>query len=194
MMDDFSGSRHLSGREFPRRYIERALQLLGRSPPVRTIVELGSLRHPLTHALDMDVQADCCLYGHSTVRWAASGHRVFSVDVDAAASDLTREICAAYSNVEVVTDDGIHFLSAFIGKIDLLYLDAWDVVAGTDFAEKHLEAFEAARPKLSDHHLILIDDTDIADGGKGQLLLPRLAGLGYDRIMNGRQTLLRFAP
>lgn len=183
--------RHCSGREFPRRYIEQALRLLGSPPPVRTIVELGSLRHLLTHTLDIDVQAECCLYGHSTVHWARSGHRVFSVDIDVAASELTQVICEDHDNVIVVTDDGIEFLATFAEEIDLLYLDAWDLVLGTDFAEKHLEAFETAQSKLAYRHLILIDDTDLHHGGKGQLLLPRLDELGYECITAGRQTLLR---
>jgi hypothetical protein len=178
-----------SGRAFPRRHLKLALDLLGQSPS-HTIVELGSLRHRSNHDFDIDTQQECCLYGHSTLHWARSGHRVFSVDVDAFASDLTREVCAGHDNVTVVTDDGITFLKTFSGEIDLLYLDAWDVNPGTDFAEKHLEAFDAARSKLSVRHMILIDDTDIEEGGKGRLLVPSLIALGYTQVASGRQTLL----
>lgn len=178
-------------RNLPRPYLELALELLGRAPPALVIVEIGSLRHALCHDLHVDTLDECCLYGHSTLRWAVSGHRVFSVDVDADASALTRQACSGYANVDVVTMDGIDFLNAFPEKIDLLYLDAWDVVSGEPYAEKHLEAFEAARDKLNDRHLILIDDTDIEDGGKGRLLVPRLLELGYDQIASGRQALLR---
>ena len=186
---------HGAGREFPRLYIENALTRFGAAPPVRTIVELGSLRHALTHDLDITLQAECCLYGHSTLYWARSGHRVFTVDIDPLTSELTRQICTAYCNVTVVTDDGIHFLENFKGTIDFLYMDAWDVVPGTPFAEKHLEAFEVVLPKLNaDGHSILIDDTDIAEGGKGRLLVPRLLGLGYILVTSGRQTLLCSQP
>lgn len=186
---------HGAGREFPRLYIESACALLGESPPVRTIVELGSLRHALTHDLSIDLQAECCLYGHSTLRWARSGHRVFTVDIDPLTSELTRQVCMGCHNVTVVTGDGIHFLENFEGTIDLLYMDAWDVVPGTPFAEKHLEAFEVALPKLSaDGHMILIDDTDIAEGGKGRLLVPRLLELGYTLVTSGRQSLLCTQP
>jgi hypothetical protein len=179
-------------REFPRAYLKRALDLLGQPPPTRTIVEIGSLRHPLNHDLEVETGQVCCLYGHSTLYWARSGHRVFSVDVDAAASDLTRKVCSGLDNVSVVTADGIEFLRTFSDSIDFLYLDAWDVVPGTPFAEKHLEAFETARRKLGAQHAILIDDTDIEDGGKGRLLIPRLIELGYERVTQGRQTLLTF--
>lgn len=181
---------HNSGREFPGAYIKQALELLGPCPPERTIVELGSLRHALGHEPSSEIQAECCLYGHSTLHWARSGHRVFSVDIDATASELTREVCRGQDNLTVVTEDGIQFLRSFAGRIDLLYLDAWDVVPGTDFAEKHLEAFEAAQPKLCKGHMILIDDTDIAEGGKGRLLVPKLVALGYAQLTRGRQTLL----
>jgi len=183
-------TQYISGRETPRIYIQQALGRLGSPPPERTIVELGSLRHALTHDVLVELEAECCLYGHSTLHWARSGHRVFSVDIDAHASALTREICGDYSNVTVMTDDGIHFLQNFDGTIDLLYLDAWEAKPGTDFAERHLEAFEAARFKLGNWHMILIDDTDIEDGGKGRLLVPRLLELGYNQVTSGRQTLL----
>ena len=184
-----------AGREFPRLYIEEALTRFGNPPPVRTIVELGSLRHSLSHDLSINLQAECCLYGHSTLHWARSGHRVFTVDIDPLVSELTRQICMGYDNVTVVTGDGIKFLENFEGVIDLLYMDAWDVVPGTPFAEKHLEAFEVALPKLgSGGHMILIDDTDIAEGGKGRLLVPRLLELGYTLVTRGRQTLLCTQP
>ena len=75
-------------------------------------------------------------------------------------------------------------------KIDVLYLDGWD--KGTpNYAENHLQAFLVARDKLSDLHLVLIDDTDFNtnDGGKDKLLSPFLVDCGYDLLFNGRQTL-----
>jgi hypothetical protein len=45
--------------------------------------------------------------------------------------------------------------------------------------------------KLSDTHLILIDDTDftIEDTGKDAFLSPRLLELGYHLLFDGRQKL-----
>ena len=62
---------------------------------------------------------------------------------------------------------------------------------GRPYAEKHLESYEVAKDKLSDTHLILIDDTDFLtdDGGKDKLLSPRLIEDGYIPLFNGRQTL-----
>ena len=81
----------------------------------------------------------------------------------------------------------------FDKKIDILYLDGWD--KGTpNFAENHLEAYKAAKDKLSNVHLILIDDTDFntADGGKDRLLSPYLIENGYSLLFNGRQTLFLY--
>ena len=77
---------------------------------------------------------------------------------------------------------------SFGGKI--LFLDGWD--KGTpDYAEQHLEAFKSSTDKLSDTHLILIDDTDYLteDGGKDKLLSPYLMENNYSMLFNGRQTL-----
>jgi len=69
-------------------------------------------------------------------------------------------------------------------------------------AERHLDAYNAALPHLSDNHLILIDDTDVdyingecqfidgAMAGKGRLLIPYLLNNGYKMEFGGRQTLL----
>ena len=72
----------------------------------------------------------------------------------------------------------------------MLFLDGWD--KGTpNYAEKHLEAYFAAKDKLSEINLILIDDTDYitTDGGKDMLLSPILLDEGYIPLFNGRQTL-----
>jgi hypothetical protein len=91
--------------------------------------------------------------------------------------------------------DGIEFLKNFDGKIDLLYLDGWDVGVN-QYAEKHLEAFKAAEDKLADLHLISIDDTDFNTeaGGKDKLLTPYLLDNGYVKILWGRQIVFAKIP
>ena len=84
----------------------------------------------------------------------------------------------------------LEFLKTCPFKIDILFLDGWD--KGTpDYAEQHLEAFKSSTDKLSDTHLILIDDTDYLteDGGKDKLLSPYLMENNYSMLFNGRQTL-----
>jgi hypothetical protein len=81
-------------------------------------------------------------------------------------------------------------LQNFQGSIDFLYLDAWDVVKGTDYAHKHLLAYQAALPRLSATCIVQIDDTDIMNGGKGRLAIPQLIRDGFQLITWGRQAIL----
>ena len=189
---DALSSAEQTGRDCPRDYIHKAIALLGDDEKPATIVELGSMRSPLTHPIGES--RSCCGDGHSTYLFGESGHRVFSIDVNPEATRIASVACAALPNVSVVTGDGIEFLRGFTGPIDLLYLDAWDVVHDTPYAEKHAEAFDAARDKLAERHLVLIDDTDIASGGKGRILIPRLDELGYKKVFDGRQTLYASFP
>jgi hypothetical protein len=103
-------------------------------------------------------------------------------------SNLEREIP---KNLHIeIPIDGIEFLKKFDKKIDVLFLDGWDV--GSDlYAEKHLEAYQAAKDKFSPQHLVLIDDTDYLtfNGGKDKILSPFLIEEGYIPLFNGRQTL-----
>ena len=110
----------------------------------------------------------------------------------------------------VYNGDGLLFLQEFTGKIDLLYLDAWDI--GTDkYKDRHYEAYLNCENNLNDKNIILIDDTDvdfsryngyhinekddILDynnyiGGKGGVLISHLLQNGYNAQFTGRQTCL----
>jgi hypothetical protein len=95
-----------------------------------------------------------------------------------------------YPNLTVHTGDGIDFLKRYERSIDLLFLDAWDVVPGTAYAENHLEAYRAALPKLAPRCLVQIDDTDILNGGKGRLVIPQMIRDGFELVTWGRQAIL----
>tara|TARA_R110002012_G_scaffold261357_1_gene443260 strand:+ start:542 stop:1240 length:699 start_codon:yes stop_codon:yes gene_type:complete len=170
------------------------------------IVEIGSTRMELTQkCIDYYNNSDtmtskdappCCQDGHSTYFWAKDGAETYTVDIDSWCHDV---ICSQYKHhiLEPIPDnlhlhipeDGINFLTQFPHKIDLLYLDGWD--KGTDqYAEKHLEAFLAAKDKLAEDHIISIDDTDFNtdSAGKDRLLTPHLLSAGYIKVLWGRQT------
>ncbi|MEM9480991.1 MAG: glycosyltransferase [Verrucomicrobiota bacterium] len=174
-------------RGLPLAYIQCAIDLL-KITGGRTIVEIGCQRRPITHPIE-ELVRECCADGHSTFFWGRSGLDVHSVDIDPEAVEVARTDTKDFPNVNVTCGDGIQFIKDFDGTIDLLFLDAWDVVPGSPFAEKHLEAWEVAREKLADTHIIQIDDTDVGSGGKGKLLLPVLRKEGYDIFAEGRQTL-----
>jgi hypothetical protein len=172
----------------PRPYIEVVLQLL-KAMKADTIVEVGSARQPLDHPLK-DFNPVCCNDGHSSMYWASSGLDFHTVDINPEAGKAVTKACGHLPNVHVYTEDGIGFLKRFPKPIDLLFLDAWDVVEGSPFAEKHLEAWQTVRGKMKPTSLVLIDDTDIMFGGKGRLCIPAMIRDGYDPLINGRQTLL----
>jgi hypothetical protein len=156
---------------------------------LKTIVEIGSMRGPMDHALD-EFNAECCNEGHSTLFFAETGAEVYTTDVNPYCAQVLVPSTRKYHNLHVYTADGIWFLKRFEQDIDLLYLDAWDVIAGSNYAEKHLEAYLAALPRLARSCLVLIDDTDILNGGKGRLVIPQMIRDGFDLVTWGRQALL----
>ena len=175
-------------RAKPRPYLESAIDLLPFLGS-RNIVEIGCMRQPMRHTLE-EFDPVCCNDGHSTIFWASTGQPLWSVDISAAACEIAAESVREHPNAKVVCGDGIEFLSKFQEPIGLLYLDGWDVVPGTDYAEKHLSAYLAARPKLAPTSIILIDDTDLMMGGKGKFVVTSAIRDGYELILFGRQTLL----
>lgn len=183
---DLSVHEQMFVRDKPRDYLMACIELC-RLIDARTIVEIGSMRTEISHPIE-PFDPYCCNDGHSTAFWSYYlGDRasIHSVDIDPNSSFVSR-----FPGVYFVNADGIEFCHGFPGKIDLLFLDAWDVVERTPFAEKHLESFEAARPKLAQKHVICIDDVDIGDGGKGRFIVPKLVEeCGYFVVANGRQAI-----
>ena len=191
-------------RNYPAPWLSKTCELL-KIIGGKTVVEIGSTRSAITngciHYYDncYDIETKdappCCQDGHSTHFFAKEGFEVYTVDID----DRCRQVLENQyehhlkeefpKNIHVnIPMDGIEFLKNFDKKIDLLYLDGWDV--GVDqYAEKHLEAFKAAEDKLSDIHLVSVDDTDFKtnSGGKDKLLTPYLLENGYVKVLWGRQ-------
>lgn len=142
------------------------------------------LRHPIS-----ELHPRCCTDGHSTYHWGTSGAEVISVDTSWKAVMVARWSCRKFKNVKIIPADAIEFLANFNHSIDLLFLDAWDVKPGIDYAEMHLLAYQKARPKLSRTNIISIDDTDIGEGGKARFLIPVLERDNYEILVRGRQTI-----
>ena len=191
-------------RDYPYNFIKKTIEIFNERNG-RIIVEIGSSRMNLNHPLD-EYHHDCCCDGHSSAHWALTKKEFYSVDIDPNSINTTKNIVwekFKCKNAQIIQQDGLEFLKNFNKIIDLLFLDAWDV-EGTDYAEKHLEAYLIAKKNLNDSSLILIDDTDVYwdfnkkelffsnDGlsGKGKLVIPEAQKDGYNIIFNGRQTLL----
>ena len=174
------------GKPLP--YLKIAAQLV-QEFNFKTIVEIGSMRRELEHGLE-EFNPECCNEGHSTPYFAETGAEVFTVDVNPRCADVLVPFTRKYRNLHVHTADGIWFLKKFEQPIDVLYLDAWDVTPSLDYAGKHLEAYRAAIPHLAPTCLILIDDTDILNGGKGRLAIPQMIRDGFELVTWGRQAML----
>ena len=183
---DLTREQHTFERGKPKKYLELACDLF-KLIEGKTIVEIGCMRIPLLHDLT-EMRPECCNDGHSTCFWCSTGAQVYSIDIDKQAVAVAKESCKKYRNCKILRRDGLGFLKKYSGTIDLLYLDAWDVAPGTNYAENHLLAYLAAKPKLNEINIISIDDTDIGRGGKGRLLLPVLKADDYTILVTGRQT------
>ncbi len=172
----------------PKKYLEYTINLFNNYTNAKTIVEVGSIRSKMNHTI-AEFNPACCNDGHSTYFWSKfTTADIFTVDIDPNCKKIMSSDERLH-RVNATTGDAIEFLKAFTGKIDLLFLDAWDVVSGTPYAEKHVEAYTIVKSKLSEKCLILIDDTDIASGGKGRDLIPILLAEGFTRLSSGRQSL-----
>jgi hypothetical protein len=154
----------------------------------RVIVEIGSGVHGR-------------FSGNSALTWARKtrAERIVTVDLDPAQIDAVKRATTKYTNVEAIVADGLKYLADFSSTIDLLYLDFWTpdpagTLAGTGRAEAYRTAFTAARTKLADRSLILIDDTDHIHPWKHTLIVPDARKEGFAVIFVGRQTLLMRTP
>ena len=191
-------------RQRPKPFIDKALEYF-KERNGEIIVEIGSMRMDLNHDIN-DFSYPCCNDGHSSVILAKAAKEFYTVDIDYNTANLAYNNLCKYINQEenkfaVCQLDGLKFLQMFEGKIDLLFLDAWDV--GSDcYAENHLEAYQIAKKNLHEKSLILIDNTDVIErngelfldnsgiSGKGRLVIPQAVKDGYKIMFSGRQVLL----
>jgi predicted O-methyltransferase YrrM len=108
----------------------KVLNLLIRSLPARTILELGTS------------------YGYSTIFLAeaarASGGKVFSVDISADKQRYAAEHLKAAglnSFVEFVSCDACDFIASFMGVLDFVLIDLWK--------DLYIPCFDLVHPRLS---------------------------------------------
>lgn len=191
-----------SKREKPYRFIIFTIELL-KSTGGKRILEIGSARQPISHDITCHDYL-CCNDGHSTALFAASGLELDTVDINPNVTNISLGILKKYSTkiCTATCCDGIDYIKKYNKKIDLLYLDAWDVDI-PESPKKHLEAYLAAKNIMNDGCLVLIDDTDVDfckdeivparsfPGGKGRLLSEILIKDGYSIVFTGRQTLFK---
>jgi len=198
-----SGDDHTFKRSKPAPFLKFLFEI-NKKYPFKNIIEIGACRFSTTqkcldyfnkdiHTLESPA---CCADGHSTYFLSKLGGNFYSVDID---DNRITSIKNCFNNLNeklpenlhfAIPHDGILFLEQFKEKIDLLFLDGWDV-GSTDYAENHLKAFEVCKNKLTDNSVIVIDDTDFrcSEGGKDKLVGPALIDNGFVPILKGRQTI-----
>lgn len=178
------GKRRITLREVLRLLEERE---------AKTLVETGVARMGLEKS-----KSD----GASTVvfgMWAKQneGH-LYSVDID---PEATERAGAAVSemgltdNVTLVTSDSVAYLDDFTDSVDFLYLDSYDyhktdTAIQTASQDHHLKEIKAIEGCLHDDTVILIDDCDMPNGGKGKLVIERLTAQGWKVHMSEYQVIL----
>jgi hypothetical protein len=182
-------------RDKPYRFLMKSVSLIENVLNGKIIVEIGSCRAQLKHSLH-NINPLCCNDSHSTFFWCQSKCKVTTVDINPNCATVINEAidndyATINGSLDVIVADGLKYLKKYKGDpIDFLFLDAWDVIPGKDYAEKHLEAYTTIKDRLSENVLISIDDTDIAGGGKGKLLVPHLLEEGFIILYRGRHTVL----
>jgi hypothetical protein len=200
---DLTSDQHTFERSKPGPYLKMATQI-AKILNMKTVVEIGSTRFALSqkcldyyNEMSPFVSPPCCGDGHGGIIWNIEGFDVHSCDIN---PNCKIQAQWSFENIKKpfpenlflhIPKDGIEFLKEYNDKkIDVLFLDGWDI--GTpNYQKMHLDAFITSKDKLSDTHLILIDDTDFnVDGeGKDALLTPHLIELNYVLLFEGRQKL-----
>ena len=157
----------------------------------KIIVETGTIRL----ANDWGAGMSTLIFGDYARR--INGH-LFTVDNDGAAIEVCKKETAEFKDViSYVVNDSVAFLMAFNQQIDLLYLDSMDCPEydAPDSPQllasqtHQLNEFEAARDKLSDRAVVLLDDNDFENGGKTKLTKVELLKHGFTEVMGGKQSL-----
>ena len=131
--------------------------------------------------------------------WAKENNAVLhGVDVNAesisGAYNVIKELDLTES-VNLINEDSIKFLCNFEGDVDFLYLDSYDYHKyNKTIQEKsqvhHLNEFKAIENKITSRAIVLIDDCDLPNGGKGKKVVEYMVSKGWSIDMQEYQILL----
>ena len=131
--------------------------------------------------------------------WAKQNDaHLYSVDIDPEATAKAGEAVAAMElgdHVTLVTSDSVAYLENFTDAVDFLYLDSYDYHKTDTEIQRasqahHLKEIVAIEGCLHDDTVILIDDCDMPNGGKGKLVIERLTANGWTVHMSEYQVIL----
>lgn len=154
----------------------------------KILVELGTARNG-----DQNFRWD----GGSTIifaNWAKDNQaKLYSVDYDIDAINRAKDATRNYSeNVEFVHEDSLTFLDQFEEPIDFIYFDSSDYdIQNPESAQiHHFNELNLALPKLNEGSIIMIDDCDLAGGGRGKYTIDFLVQQGWRVVYRGYQVIL----
>ncbi len=170
---------------------QRCLNLLDKTN-ARMIIETGTSREGLHGAKSNG--AATIVFG----KWAQLNQAfLHSVDISEQSVAAAQKEVVAQGLIEFVKihlSDSIQFLESFSEKVDFLYLDSYDYSTDVEVQLKsqahHLKEFVAIEQQLHEKSIVLIDDCDLPNGGKGKLVVEYMLKNGWKILMQEYQILL----
>ena len=158
----------------------------------KTIVETGTSREGLRGAKSNG--AATIIFG----KWAKENNAfVHSVDINEESVKNSQEEVDRQNLQEFVQihhSDSLDFLNDFNETVDVLYLDSYDYSNDPEVQKKsqqhHLEEFQRIEDQLHDDSIVLIDDCDLPNGGKGKLVIAYMLDRGWKILVESYQVLL----
>ncbi len=151
------------------------------------IVETGTVRE------DYNFEGDGC----STVLFdnyiGNKGGTLISVDIDPAACKIADKLT---TYAEIVEADSVEYLATLDGKVDLLYLDSFNIYNWLDdwkASAHHLKEIFAAKNVIKEGTLIVVDDNlyvpssedNKRKSGKGRIIHELMQSIGIPTFIDG---------
>lgn len=170
---------------------KKSLLLLDRTK-AKMIIETGTSREGLRGTKSNG--AATIVFG----KWAKhNGAVVHSVDInERSIAKAQKEVNdqGLAESVRIHHSDSVAFLNKFTEPVDFLYLDSYDYSDDREVQiksqEHHLKEFLAIEDLLHQNSIVLIDDCDLPNGGKGKLVVDYMLKKDWRILMNEYQILL----
>ena len=158
----------------------------------KIIIETGTSREGLKGAKSN---------GGATIvfgKWAKLNNaELHSVDISKKSIKAAQNEVDNQQLADVVTihhSDSLEFLANFKKPVDFLYLDSYDYSNDLEVQVKsqihHLKEFKAIEEHLHENSIVLIDDCDLPNGGKGKMVVEYMKQKKWKVLMNAYQILL----
>jgi len=169
----------------------KTLELLEKTK-AKIIIETGTSREGLHGAKSNG--AATIVFGKWAKQNDAFLHSVDISEKSVAASQKEVDNQDLNSSVKIHLSDSIAFLENYKEQVDFLYLDSYDYSNDPEVQIKsqmhHLKEFKEIEGQLHEKTIVLIDDCDLPNGGKGKLVVEYMLKQDWKVLMNAYQILL----